>query len=149
MIELLKEKGLRALSWKQPFATLMFHEKIETRTWPTKYRGWVLICASKVPYSTDKILEIMGREQHDRVVRLFLKHEYSVSQNCGKAIGIGELVDCQPMMPTYEDRCFVQHDADLYCHFYENVRAIKPIDFRGQQGWKKLDDDFIDKIKIS
>lgn len=35
----------------------------------------------------------------------------------------------------------------LYCHFYENVQPIEPIPFKGQQGWKKLDQDFISKIK--
>jgi hypothetical protein len=46
------DQKLMALSWKQPYAELMLHGKIETRTWQTKYRGWVMVCASKQPYET-------------------------------------------------------------------------------------------------
>lgn len=41
---------IRALSTKQPYASLMLHGKVETRTWDSKYLGWVLICASKQAY---------------------------------------------------------------------------------------------------
>ena len=46
---------IKALSWKQPYASLMLKGKIETRSWPTNYRGLVLICASKAPYSIKEI----------------------------------------------------------------------------------------------
>lgn len=54
---------LRALSWKEPFASLMLLGKIETRVWDTKYRGLVLICASKQIYTADEIRHISGDEQ--------------------------------------------------------------------------------------
>jgi hypothetical protein len=42
---------IRALTWKEPYASLMLHGKIETRTWYTKYRGLVLICAGLKHYN--------------------------------------------------------------------------------------------------
>lgn len=42
---------IKALSVKEPFASFIKSgtKKIETRTWKTKYRGDILICASKIP----------------------------------------------------------------------------------------------------
>ena len=126
-----------ALSWKEPFATLMLHGKIETRTWSTNYRGLVLICASKTPYNNKQLINIVGRDYSI----------ISLGNTLGKAIAIGELVDCRKMKPEDEDLCFVKYRPDLFCHVYKNVRAIKPIPFKGKQRWSKLDDEFINKIQ--
>ncbi|CAB4218363.1 hypothetical protein UFOVP1596_17 [uncultured Caudovirales phage] len=136
---------IRALSWKQPFATLMLHGKIETRTWPTKYRGLVLICASKQPYGFNTIKEIAGDYQYNRIMELII----DVPLHYGHAIAVGKLVDCRPMWKDDEDACFVQYfPSALWCHVYEDVRAIEPMPFKGKQGWGKLDQEFINRIKF-
>lgn len=48
---------LRALSWKEPYATLMLHGKVETRTWPTDYRGLVLNCVALKDYARIPLLK--------------------------------------------------------------------------------------------
>jgi hypothetical protein len=136
---------LMALSWKQPYAELMLHGKIETRTWNTNYRGWVLICTSKQPYYTDQLRVISGVDQMIRMGR-FLSNKNPNYE--GKAIAIGKLIDCRPMIEIDEDSCFVKFYPDLYCHIYDNVVPIKPFNWKGSQGWKEVNFELKQKIEI-
>ena len=156
----LMDNEIRALSWKQPFAMAMLHEKIETRTWDTKYRGLVLICASQSGYSIETTRKICGDVQFDRLMSL------SGDMIFSKAIAIGQLIDSWTMRPEDEDACFVQYQAPwveertrkdgsihfvkkrLYCHIYWNVRQIVPFPWVGSQGWRTLDQETKRKIKI-
>lgn len=136
---------MKALTWKQPYAALMAFDKIETRNWETKYRGQVLICASKTPYTVDAMLEMGGMYQFRRISSLLENNElYKIK---GKAIAIGELVDCRPMTKADEDACFVKFKEGLWCHIYENVRLIEPFDFKGGQGWRNLTPELINSIR--
>lgn len=138
---------MRALSWKQPYASLMLHGKIETRTWRTNYRGWVLICASKQPYSTNQVKNISGEGLYLGINKIlsYFKTNASIT---GKIIGIGELVDCRPMTKEDEESCYVKYREGLWCHVYENVSPIVPIDWKGTQGWKIIDKQTYDNLKI-
>ena len=88
---------MRALSWKQPYLGLMFHDKIETRTWPTDYRGLVLMCASKQPYPPEVIMNISGDIQYRRIMKLMHQEQGMWFMNFGNALAVGRLVDCYPM----------------------------------------------------
>jgi len=147
MTDLFGDKELRALSWKEPFASLMLHGKIETRTWATDYRGLVLICASKKPYNREQVYEIAGGDQYRHIEEIIEKKNIDADSTLGHAIAVGELVDCRLMQLKDEEACFVEYYSDLWCHVYEDVRPIKPIPFKGVQGWKKLDKSFHDQIK--
>jgi hypothetical protein len=133
------DQELRALSWKQPFAELMLRGKIETRTWKTNYRGWVLICASKKPYPPRELDEISGPIQYYRICKT-LSDPNGVWDKLqhGVAIAIGRLVDCRPMELKDESECFVAFNPNLFCHVYTDVQAIKPIPWKGSQGWGKV-----------
>lgn len=125
---------LRALSWKPPFGTAMLHGKIETRVWDTKYRGYVLLCNSAAPYTRKQIERICGFIQFERL---------NVACNgstgwFGHAIAVGKIVDSRPMKKEDEDKCFVQFNPELFCHVYEDVRAIKPFPWKGSLGWGKV-----------
>jgi len=160
---------VRALSWKQPYASLMLHGKVETRTWGTKYRGWVLICASKARYSWEEILSISGFSQLNRIRQeldlfdlgdRFRGDKDSTIFLTGKAIAIGYLKDSRPMGSLVGDRVvtltglhvenisFVKIDYNLFLHEYMDVQAIVPFDWKGTQGWKTLDSETLDKIVI-
>lgn len=130
------DQKIMALSWKQPFANLMLHGKIETRTWSTNYRGWVLICASKMPYDSHLLLNIMTKDNFLAMEDLFKQNGYPVLHKVAMAIGC--LVDSRPMQPEDSEKCFVRYYKDLYCHVYENVQPIKPFAWKGTQGWKEL-----------
>ena len=142
-------KELRALNWKQPFATLMGHGKIETRVWKTDYRGLVLICASKMEYTENQLIRIASLEQFNRITEVLkIEGREKMLEARGHAIMIGELVDCRPMEITDENASFVEFNPQLYCHIYQNVRRIKPIPWKGSLGWRKLDPEFINQVQF-
>lgn len=133
------DQKLLALSWKQPYAELMLHGKIETRTWNTNYRGWVLICTSLKAYTWQSVQNISGEKQYQRMRNILLPYFYqNLIAYQGYAVAIGRLVDCRPMKPEDEDRCFVQYHLDLFCHIYENVQAIESFPWKGSQGWREV-----------
>lgn len=138
---------MRALSWKEPFASLMLCGKIETRTWATPYRGKVLMCASKAHYTEKKLLEIAGHRMHSEIIHtLYMACPVTVYQS-GCAFAVMDLVDCRPMQPEDEAKCFVKYRPGLWCHVYENVQRIKPIAWKGTQGWKTLTPEFIETLE--
>lgn len=139
------KEPFRALSWKEPFASLMLHGKIETRTWHTNYRGLVLICASKKGYSDNDLIEISGEDFVLNILGHFLKTKQRQLYH-GKAIAIGRLVDCRRMKPEDEAKTFVSYRPELWCHIYEEVTAIEPIDWKGSQGWRSIPDYEADKL---
>lgn len=138
-------KKMLALSWKQPFGTAMLHGKIETRTWKTNYRGWVLICTSKAAYNHEVVKNICGES-------LFIQMCFAMKANSGTldldgyAIAVGRLVDCRRMKLEDEAKAFVRFREDLYCHIYEDVHPIKPFPWKGAQGWKKVDSNLVEVI---
>lgn len=163
MENLFGEQKILGLNWKQPYAELMLHGKIETRTWLTHYRGLVLIIASKEPYSLVKFKEVAG----DQTLNIESKigaslSEILINQN-NVAIAIGNLIDCRQMLKEDERRCFVQYkepwqewsekrqkfiEKRLWCHVYENVRRVKPFEIKGAQKWKKLTPEIINQIEF-
>lgn len=145
MEDLFGHEEIRALSWKQPYGSLMFHGKIETRTWATPYRGLVLICTSQQPYSVYKQLEISGESLHDAKVKLH--HDESVKYN-GYAIGVGRLMECRPMERFDVPYTFVNYRVELFCHVYRDVKRIEPFPVKGSQGWFKVTDEMRGKIKL-
>lgn len=144
----LQDQKLYALSWKQPYAELMLppFNKIETRTWSTNRRGWVLICASKQPYSETQLLGISGEKQAQRILTTL--NSAGVKEKTGVAIAIGNLVDCRPMRKEDEDKCFVQYYPDLFCHIYAAVHPIEPMEWKGSQGWREVLSEVKSKIII-
>lgn len=149
---------LRALSWKQPFASLMLHGKIETRVWDTKYRGFVLICTSKQPYKSDEICHISSLEGLNTIVKTV---GGLIDWPLGEAIAIGRLVDSRFMLKSDQDKCFVEYHEPwlhtskktgkkswkrLWCHVYEDVQPIEPFNHFGTQGWSTISYNLKDKI---
>lgn len=141
---------IRALSLRQPFASLMLppFNKIETRTWSTSYRGPVLICASQKAYPWNVVRDICGPDQFDRLLSSKMQKELILTGTDGHAIALGILVDCRSMQKEDEDKCFVQYYPGLWCHVYENVRPIKPFPWKGCQGWKVLTKEQTQKIEL-
>ena len=147
------EYKLLALSWKQPYAELMMYGKIETRTWKTNFRGWVMICASKKEYDFKSVISISGFDQANRVTQYSKGYIGSAESWVwgfpnGMAVGIARLVDCRPMRPQDEEKCFVQFRSDLYCHVYDDVSRIEPFPWTGSQGWKEVPESIKRHIKI-
>lgn len=150
MKELFENETIRALGWYQPFASLMFHGKIETRTYPTKVRGKVLIYACQGKYKLIMLLAIVGATILKKICEVlgFASSDSFTKLPRGCAIGIANLTDCRPMTPSDEDKCFVKYRQELWCWIFEDVQEIEPFPFKGKQGWSVLSDDMKSKIKI-
>jgi hypothetical protein len=137
---------VRALWWRQPYGSLMLHGKRETRTWDTPYRGLVLICTSKYPYTIGDVGEISGDFYRKRIAEV-LKDEPTRELH-GYAIAVGRLYDARTMGIREQKHTYVEYKPGLFCHCYANVRRIEPFKLSGSQGWRVLDKDVIQKIQI-
>lgn len=164
MTDLFGNERMLALSWKQPFGTAMLIGKVETRVWITKYRGRVLICTSKAAYNEESVRRICGNDLFVKMLMAIQNAPDTVDLD-GYAIAVGDLIDCREMRPEDESLTYVKYRAPwteerkgkdgiirkvnlrLYCHFYENVRPIKPFPWRGSQGWKEVPERFIPNIE--
>lgn len=168
----IQEEKVMALSWRQPYADMMIAGKIETRTWPTNYRGLVLICASKESYLDSDIQNITGMGASFKFLAFFTRLPVGIEKRSynflkGHAIAIGRLVDCRPMAatdqtmtlvlykkPWVETLCrgkkrqFKMVEKLLWCHVYEDVMPIEPFEWKGTLGWKTVSDDVKALIKM-
>lgn len=142
---------VRSLSVKQPYASLMLPPvlKVETRSWYTHYRGWVLICVSQQRYLPWQMIDISGREQLERMDVILDGRQADLDRMQGMAIGIGRLVDCSLMRPEDEHSCFVRYKPDTYCHIMRDVSPIIPFGFSGSTGYRLIDEYWKRKIVIS
>jgi hypothetical protein len=136
--------------------------KIETRSWDTQWRGYVLMCASKKDYSITTVESISGEKQTARIIKILtekvIEHELKTGQtrtdiekeifHNGHAIAVGRLVNSEYMLKDHEQRAYVEHHYYLWSHIYEDVTPIQPFPFKGSLGFKKLTTEDIAKIKL-
>ncbi len=120
---------MKALSLKQPWATLIAsgQKTIETRMWPTNYRGELLICSSKKP---DKYMDAICSD---------LFSDYSEEDfPLGVALCVVELYDCQTMTKEHEAAAMCEVYGEgrwkAKSFFLRNIRRIKPLPVKGQLG---------------
>lgn len=148
MRDLFGQEEIKALSWRQPFATLMLYGKLETRTWFTTYRGLVLICASDIKVNHAKTLELAGPGGVKLIDDFYKVNKINPDLVIGKAIAVGELVNCRAMTPADHKRAFVDYRPGLFVHVYRNVRRIEPMPFKGAQRWTtNIPPDYLESIK--
>ena len=141
---------VKALTIKQPYASLMLPPvcKIETRTWSTPYRGWVLICAAKAIVMPWMQVVTSGEHQATRIMDYVPIDKDSLHRYAGHAIGIGQLVDCRLMTLEDEDACFVDYKPGRWCHVFRDVMPIKPFPHMGQLGYTDIQEPIKRKIFI-
>ena len=124
---------IKAITLWQPWASLMAHskKKIETRSWPTKYRGPLAIHSSKRP---------MG-------IHIFPMYDFSDIPDypLGVVVGVCDLVDCvSTNAKLVESRSIKIPDQefhlgnylpDRYMWITDNMKIFEdPIPARGRQG---------------
>lgn len=147
--ELHPVEDIRGLSMKQPYAELMLNGKVETRTWKTSYRGWVIICSSKEAYSIDELRKIAGENNLTRINNILSGKRLET----GKAIAVGFLEAClmseesnkKSWENTFVDECNL---SNTYFHYFTNVQKIKPFDIKGKLNYFTLTEEIINKIEI-
>lgn len=106
---------LKAISVRQPWANLIRtgYKTIETRTWPTQYRGDLVIVSSRRP----------------RI------------EPAGMALAIVRLVDCRPMTSADEAAARCRCYERAWAWVLSDVRPIEPIPVRGQLGLYTISGD--------
>lgn len=104
---------MKAISIKEPWASMILGGKktIETRKWSTKYRGSILLCASKNPKS----------------------------HISGKAFAVAKVVDVRPMTRDDEKKACCEIYDGAYSWVLGEVKKIKPFDVKGQLGLFDID----------
>lgn len=146
--DLFGQETIRALSWRQPFGTLMLHGKLETRSWFTTYRGLVLICISDQKVNHAKTLELAGPGGVKLIDDFYKANKINPDLVIGKAIAVGRLVNCRAMRKEDEKAAFVDYKPGLFVHFYEDVRRIEPIPWKGSQRWGRVDPSVSETFKF-
>lgn len=141
---MLDTRMIKGLAIKQPFADLVvFHNKVETRTWETKYRGWVLFTSSSAQFTWQEV-KLLSSNQLRNVIK---KVDWFNDFNKGVALGIGRLIECRLMEKQDEEICFVNFTEGLYCHIYEEVVPIVPFKIKSKLGLFELQQEDINKIE--
>src|ERR1700722_11217024 len=103
---------VKALSIRQSWASLIANgiKTIETRTWPTLYRGKLLICAARTRAAFGEPSDLPT----------------------GVAVAIVRLVDVRPMHPRDATGAAVPFSRALYAWVLEDPRPIEPFPVKGQ-----------------
>ena len=111
---------MKALSLRQPFANEIAtgRKTIETRTWSTKHRGRVAICASK---------------SRKRYLGLHPAPPY------GAIVAVATIVDCKPMMQADERAALCHVYPEAWSWFLEDIVRVKPVPIRGALGLFEID----------
>lgn len=99
---------VKAISIKQPWANMIAsgQKTIETRLWPTEYRGPLLIVSSKTP------------DIHP----------------AGYAVALAELVDCRPMNSSDEKAACCPRCPGAFSWVLSDIRKIPIFPVRGKLG---------------
>jgi len=150
---------MKAISLWQPWASAMFPpvslKTIETRSWPTKFRGLVAIhAAQKQSKELERFFiennkdQVLGKiRPFDMITGSFYDLPF------GAIIGFGNLVDCVQMNilelnrhPEVRDRlssneqAWGNYDLGRFAWVFEDLtRLDEPIPCKGKQGFFKVD----------
>lgn len=101
---------MKALSIKQPWASMIAdgEKTIETRTWPTRYRGELALCASATPRGQGPTRAVLA---------------------------VANLVSCRPMVEADEGRACCDIYPGAFSWVLANVRRLaEPVPIKGQLG---------------
>lgn len=128
----------RCLSLTQPWATLVAigAKRYETRSWLTKYRGWIAIHASK-GFPLDCV-ELCLEEPFASVL-IAAGVEKAKDLPVGQVICVANLVDCisthvwAPNRDMNEYR-FGDYSKDRYAWKFQDVKRVDPFAAKGSLG---------------
>ncbi len=152
---------MKAISLWEPWASLIRTgaKKWETRSWATKYRGPLLICAAKGGLPFYKMNDLLSLWEFQGGLAPLVGKPLdltwkswpgvkTVHLNHGKAVAIVDLTDCKRTgdMTWAEigtDKPFGDFTLGRYAWKLENVRAIEFFQIKGSQGFFDVPDDLL------
>lgn len=157
---------MRTLGLYQPFASLMFHGKIETR-WVKEDKKPPFVEGEYLIYSTIRFFnpyELFNMCGPDIVHNIQRTLEGDISRFRNKtALGIGRLIDVRLMRPDDEQMAFVKYKGwkvetidgiavtkRQWCLIFEEVKRINEFEWKfGKQGVGKVPESELSKIIIN
>lgn len=133
---------MRAISIWQPYTSLAVKGKkrVETRSWPTKIRGWVALHAAK----RSAAAEILLLTEDERACFLHaIEPERLESLPAGAMLGQVYIAGCKPIEELYgsvydtpQERVFGDWSPGRFGWILERPQAFSvPIPARGRQGF--------------
>jgi hypothetical protein len=148
---------IRGLSLLQPWASFMAlgEKRIETRSWPTKYRGWIALPSSKSWRREDRA----WAEADPSCRAVWAKHGVTSLDQIplGQVLSIARLVDvvrtetvldvarALPLLPYELD--FGNYGPDRWAWIFEEALALpEPVPVRGSLGLYTLPEDVVAAI---
>jgi len=110
---------MKALSMKQPWAHALVDgiKSIEVRTWSTKHRGPLLICASASP--RDMFWAPGGGYD-------------PLQMHAGCMIGVVEVLDCRPMVKADNEASLGSYGADCWAWVTRPIGFVRPVAIKGK-----------------
>ena len=132
---------MKALTLYEPWASLVAlgAKKIETRSWPTNYRGPLAIHAGKTIRA--EFMNLAWKEPFYSALKPLhgnVGGSRSIHYNLGCVIAIVQLVDCQEIrldnVPLGPERHFGDYTRGRYMWILRDVERLEiPIPARGHQ----------------
>jgi len=127
--------NIKAISLWEPWATAMAMniKKVETRSWPTNYRGMLLICAAKKKMSNEAM----------EVHWIAESYGFKIEPHYGMAVAIVDLIRCDVI--TLFEPCSLEHALGDYRagRFAWTTNLLKrlknPFPVKGKQGFFNVD----------
>lgn len=129
---------MKALTIWQPYATFIALgiKEFETRSWPTNYRGPLLIHAAKRPLGLDEKFLIESLSEKYSLIGLLLLP--IVEYPLGAIICKVDVVDCVPtdsFTPNNLERMLGGWGEGRFAWKFEDVKALNIPDVSGKQGF--------------
>lgn len=141
---MLDTRTIKGLAIKQPYTDLvLYHNKVETRTWDTKYRGWVLFTSPATQYTWEGVKSLSSNQLKSIIKKVNWFNDFEK----GVALGVGRLIECRLIEEQDEEICYVNFTEGLYCHIYEEVIPIVPFKIKSKLGLFTLQQEDINKIE--
>lgn len=127
---------MKALTVKQPWANLLCEgvKTVEVRSWPTDYRGDLLICSSASPNN------FFWNDEEDKVKRLL---------HAGAMIGVVEVLGCEPMTAHHEEAALCEVVRGAFAWTIKPKRWCRPDKVVGQVRFFEVADERITLLQES
>lgn len=141
---------MKALTVCQPYAHLIVtgEKLVENRTWPTRYRGPLLIHAGKSKAWLDEVEDLST----GKCERIDYDETTGKVFDFGALVGIAELVDCVSLEHLDSEaeqgreswEYSHKHTEGPWCWVLQNVRRFDaPVPCKGEQGLWECDDSLV------
>ncbi|HEY9825220.1 MAG TPA: ASCH domain-containing protein [Stenomitos sp.] len=153
---------MKIITLWQPYASLIAYglKGYETRSWGTKYRGPIAIHAAARKMTKADI--DTWETAFDIAVAYGPIEEFPFASELplGKIVAVADLTNCLSMAEGFSSDIHIDirevSDLEQYCGNWElgriawqldNVRRVKPLPFKGQQGLRDLPEDVAERLE--